>query len=649
MSIILFFVLNYLVVYLATRHYNKNSGIRESILVSALCFSTFIVLSTEILSFFHGLTFGGVFCFWAIVTCIGSMLIFKNKDSIFSKCKTDFQNVLNHFKQLSVFNKITFISLLALLFLVLLQGLIYPPNNWDSMTYHLARVLHWLQNQSVENYPTHILRQLYQPLFSEYTVLHTVLLTNTDLFANSVQFSFLILTAIAVSAILKEFNISQTVIFISVVLCLTLPEALLEASSTQNDITHSFFTIVSIYFAIKSYKTFQSKHFLFFGICVALSLLTKAIAYIYIPCIVIIYGLFILRKIVHKKKYTVLKHSILLLLPVLLINIGHSSRNHQFSGHITGVSPESTKGIVFDKTSPKIVLSSCIKNAVLHSDAYFDGGLGDKIAQKTHLMMNVDLNEPGSNIFDAKFKAESHWKNHEDTQPNFIHFILFLICTTLLFILLIKTRKADWNASTLFILICIQFVLFCGYLCWEPWNTRLHLPLFFEIIVFICLVFDRLNQRRLTMAMFLLFPLLLYYGFYLSLHNFTRPYMTRKGVTAEIYRSDDRYKKYFANNPALYPEFKSTQQFIIDKKLMDIGLIADIDGWEYPLIMTRFTHPNLKINHIYCKNPTKKYNRKDQKTDCIITTYKMEEEIEYNHSTFKLATPENKYLFIYTK
>lgn len=649
MSIILLFVFSYLVIYIVTNHYHKNSTIGENILISTLFFSTLIVLSTEVLSLFHGLTFVAVLSFWSIISCIGSVIIFKNKEAIFNTTRTNHYGILNYFQQLAIFYKIAFVCILALLSLILVQGIIYPPNNWDSMTYHLPRVFHWIQNQSVENYPTHILRQLYQPLFSEYAVLHTVLLTNTDLFANTVQFSFLLLTTLAVAAILKELNASQIIIFISIVLCLTLPEAILEASSTQNDITHSFFTIVTIYFAIKCYKTFLTKYFVLFGLAIGFSLLTKAIAYLYIPCIILVFGVFFLSKMIREKKYSIVQYSTLILVPMILLNMGHSYRNHLFSGHITGVSKESTKGIVFDKISPKIVLSSCIKNAVLHSDVHFDGGLGDKIAEKTHMLMNVDLNEPGSNIFDAKFKAESHWKNHEDSQPNFIHFILFLVCVFFMLFSLIKSKKMDWIVSSFFILISIQFVLFCGYLCWEPWNTRLHLPLFFEMIVFISLLLNQLNKRLLNFSMYLLFPILFYYGFYLSFHNFTRPYMTRKGVTSEIYRSDDRYKKYFANNPELYLEYTSANNLISRKNLMNIGLIADIDGWEYPLIMNRTKHPELKINHIKVSNSTKKYTSKNQKTDCIISTYKLKDTIEYQHSTYQLMTPNNKKLFIYLK
>src|SRR5574341_105350 len=35
-----------------------------------------------------------------------------------------------------------------------------PTTNWDSMTYHMARVMHWVQDQSVAHYPTTNGRQL---------------------------------------------------------------------------------------------------------------------------------------------------------------------------------------------------------------------------------------------------------------------------------------------------------------------------------------------------------------------------------------------------------------------------------------------------------------------------------------------------------
>jgi hypothetical protein len=48
------------------------------------------------------------------------------------------------------------LGVLALGLVTLVTALLAPPNNWDSMTYHMARVAHWKQNRSVDFYPTNI-------------------------------------------------------------------------------------------------------------------------------------------------------------------------------------------------------------------------------------------------------------------------------------------------------------------------------------------------------------------------------------------------------------------------------------------------------------------------------------------------------------
>ena len=47
-------------------------------------------------------------------------------------------------------------------------GLWAYPNNWDSMTYHLTRVEHWMQRQTVIHYATNNVRQVSQPPLAEY-------------------------------------------------------------------------------------------------------------------------------------------------------------------------------------------------------------------------------------------------------------------------------------------------------------------------------------------------------------------------------------------------------------------------------------------------------------------------------------------------
>lgn len=64
-----------------------------------------------------------------------------------------------------------FILMLPLLFIIGLTTFLYVPNTYDSMTYHMARVAHWMQNESVGYYLTHIGRQNQMGPGAEYLIL----------------------------------------------------------------------------------------------------------------------------------------------------------------------------------------------------------------------------------------------------------------------------------------------------------------------------------------------------------------------------------------------------------------------------------------------------------------------------------------------
>ena len=71
-----------------------------------------------------------------------------------------------------------------MLLTTLVTALISPPNNWDSMTYHMSRVQYWIQNKAIFFFETNNPRQnVFAPL-GEFIILHFQILTGSDIFAN---------------------------------------------------------------------------------------------------------------------------------------------------------------------------------------------------------------------------------------------------------------------------------------------------------------------------------------------------------------------------------------------------------------------------------------------------------------------------------
>ncbi|WP_412541061.1 hypothetical protein R8Z50_00030 [Longispora sp. K20-0274] len=62
----------------------------------------------------------------------------------------------------------------------LVLAVAYPPNNFDSMTYHLPRIEHWVQQHTVEVFAVRIHRQVTYPPGAEYLMLHLRVLTGGD-------------------------------------------------------------------------------------------------------------------------------------------------------------------------------------------------------------------------------------------------------------------------------------------------------------------------------------------------------------------------------------------------------------------------------------------------------------------------------------
>ena len=69
-------------------------------------------------------------------------------------------------------NLLYLILICVILIITFFTALIYPPNSPDSLSYHMPRVMHWIQNNNVEYYPTSIPRQLFVSPFSEFVILH---------------------------------------------------------------------------------------------------------------------------------------------------------------------------------------------------------------------------------------------------------------------------------------------------------------------------------------------------------------------------------------------------------------------------------------------------------------------------------------------
>lgn len=126
--------------------------------------------------------------------------------------------------------------LLPITVLLFLVAIVYPPNNYDSLTYHMTRVAFWLQNQSVDFYETINPRQNGTCPGAEYLILTLQALTGSDRLANCVQTTAFAIIVVSITLITRYLKAPRAFrVPLAVVFC-TAPSFVLQATTTQNDL-----------------------------------------------------------------------------------------------------------------------------------------------------------------------------------------------------------------------------------------------------------------------------------------------------------------------------------------------------------------------------------------------------------------------------
>jgi hypothetical protein len=115
-------------------------------------------------------------------------------------------------------------------------GIRYRPSNGDSLVYHLPRVEHWLQNRTIAHFPTHYLALVELAPLHELSMAHLHLLAGTDRLDGFVQLSAYVVCIAAASELARLLGGGTRAQVLSAVVAATIPAALLEGTSTQNNL-----------------------------------------------------------------------------------------------------------------------------------------------------------------------------------------------------------------------------------------------------------------------------------------------------------------------------------------------------------------------------------------------------------------------------
>ena len=547
---------------------DPDSGWRATALSVAVLWGLCLVMATEFLSLLHQLNLFWIAALWIAAVVLTALAGFVQRRAL-ARC---FQSGFQRWRGLALGRVEWLLALITLLGLACLAVIAWvaAPSNWDSQTYHLSRVMHWIQNQSLAFYPTSIPRQLYLGPGAEIIGLHLRLFSGGDRLVNFVQYGAMLGSLVGVSRLAQLLGGSRRAQLFALVAAATIPMGILQATSTQNDYVAGFWLVCFVSFGMAAMQRPSWKLWFLTGASLGLALLSKTTSYVFAAPFVIWIALAQLRR----DRLVAVKAAALIAGLVILINAGQYARNEALYGSVLGP-PGEGAGYTYQNElhTPAALLSNLARNLALHLALPQLNGLNARTQAAIitlHHVLRLAIDDQRTTWPASSFHIA--YSRNEDLAGNPLQ--LGLIFAAL--VLLVVAKKAR-SAALVWYAVCALagFIFFCWLLKWQPWNSRLHLPLFLLLLSFAGVVLESSLPRWAGWAILVI--LIFWSGPYVF-RNQTRPLFG----SASILRLD-RSSQYFTTMPAWQTPYENAAQFISASACRKVGLMIAPDQWEYPL------------------------------------------------------------------
>jgi len=453
------------------------------------------------------------------------------------------------------------------------------PNTWDSMTYHLPRVEHWIQDKTVAFYPTNDIRQLYITPWAEFAIAHVRILGGGESSANGIQWLAMAGSLIGVSLLARQLGAGRLGQLMAAALASTLPMGILQSVSTQTDYAGAFWLITFVFFLIEAQRSTRFIYIMAAGLSLGLALLTKGNSYIFAaPFLIWFMGTTL------KRHWRVSLAGVLLIVAcAVLMNMGQYVRNTQTFGTPTWTSVPLTNASL----SPKVLWVNILRNTGIHlAMPWIDVNAHTvQTLTKAGRFLGADIDDPRA-TFGGSFAIRS-LNFDEDYTGNFLHWLLF----GGVFLLFWFSRALRQKAAFYVLTVAFAFLLFCLVIRYQPWNSRFHLPVFILFCPVAAIVLEHFFNKKSAVVVILLFLTAMPWLFFNQQHPWVGD--------SSIWRQP-KVAQYFYKRPYLILPYFYGTKYLKSMPCRQVGLITGGE-WEYP--WWQFLRgEGLRIEHVQVGN-----------------------------------------------
>ena len=472
-------------------------GLRHGFVVATVAYTAGVVVATEALSLPGWLRLPGVLAFWTAATLLAFWCWWRgDARARRNALRTGARGLSDAW----AVGRLELCGIAIVLGMVLLTGILSPPNNWESMAYRMMRVVMWMQQGSVDHYATPYLPQLYHPPLVSFHILHLQILAGSDRFANVPEWLALAGCGVAASLIAKELKGGLPAQIAAAVLAVTLPMGVMQGSSTQGNLLAAYWLLCFVLLVVWHLRTPALWRLACCGCAAGFAVLAKPTTYVVLPPVAAALGLYGLAVRPPARRTIVLRLPALMgaywrdvrgpagravvvlgtaALIAVVINLGHYARNWEVFGD--AVSPSY---VSFDQINKRfdltILTSNLLRNSLVHwalPSAEANAAMLNTITTVIGAIPEPEAATAGRTLAAGGLSG----RFNEMYAPNMLHYWLLAFAVVGLCAgLLVKRWRPDspplagylaggWIAAV---------VAFSAVLQWQEWNSRYHVMLF---------------------------------------------------------------------------------------------------------------------------------------------------------------------------
>ena len=621
-------------------------------------FEAIVLILTNALSVLHIMTRAVDFVAWLVITIIFAFLYGKSKkdrDLLSEKSKSEKSKSEKSKSEKALIW--IMLAVLGILSLILLFGAIFTvPYNYDSMTYHLARIGYWIDHKSVAHYITNIDRQVYSPVLAEYNLLHMMLLSDNDTFVNFFQYFCMFAAAYFIYKCAQKLGVNQLFALFGTFVFMLMPLTISQSITTQNDLFAALIFILFVYklLDVICYDKIvldgeQILDIVMLGLLVAYAYLAKtsvcASMIMFMPWLLVV-------RLGKKDDFKKLISSVGIAVVSIVVPVSETLvRTYLSSGSL--MTSTASGNIMVATKNVKYIIVNILKNfSMLITQNYYRplNGFIYRIAIGTGEKLQVEVNHESIAFHGFDFLHHMNMGDdmysHDKTPSAFVAY-LAVIAGVILIGMIVTTvikrlaQRKDREISSrgnqikqeLSIGFAVSAWLSLGFIMallrWQPWGTRLMYPaLAVTVIMSVDMLYCLMRRWKKPITVAVL-GILIVLATMLAVPSVS--YNLQPAVEFVKGGCQNRLNQYFRYNHR-EDGYEKMIELAQKDQAEDIGLIISGDGYDYPLwLMLRKDYSEAKLRHLMKENAS---DVSQKAPDCI---FMIERDVLEVGETFEYA------------